>query len=180
MDDEDFLAVVEVLRRQLRAVGAADIAFDGHYIWAPPEGGEARLHDPRRHLVLMLQAFGRKLAIEDRATYRLAMDGIWKHTRGRGPEGAMVIGVDSEPPSASLSSAPELGEVRADLRVLIGQLLGPYPSNKGAGVMDRSSAITSVHLIFAKYRAAQPWDRSLVQALTDGKLYELYVLSQLV
>jgi len=46
--------------------------------------------------------------------------------------------------------------------------------------MDRAAAITAIQALFAKYRAAQPSDVALLQALADGKLYEMYVLSDLV
>lgn len=46
--------------------------------------------------------------------------------------------------------------------------------------MDRVAAIAAIQALFASYRTAQPGDTALLQALTDGKLYELYVLSDLV
>lgn len=46
--------------------------------------------------------------------------------------------------------------------------------------MDRAAAIAAIQTLFANYRAAQSSDASLLQALADGKLYELYVLSDLV
>ncbi len=42
----------------------------------------------------------------------------------------------------------------------------------------RADAATETQRIFSAYRMAQPADTALVAALTDGKLYELYVLSQ--
>jgi len=44
----------------------------------------------------------------------------------------------------------------------------------------RADAATEIQRIFSAYRAAQPTDTGMLAALTDGKLYELYVLSQLV
>lgn len=46
--------------------------------------------------------------------------------------------------------------------------------------MDRATAITDIEALFAQYRTAQPTDQALLQALTDGKLYELYVLADTV
>ncbi|SCX34503.1 hypothetical protein [Agrobacterium rosae] len=46
--------------------------------------------------------------------------------------------------------------------------------------MDRTTAIADIQSIFASYRAAQPGDLTLLQGLTDGKLYELFVLSDIV
>jgi hypothetical protein len=44
----------------------------------------------------------------------------------------------------------------------------------------RASAIAEIQRIFAAYRAAQPKDAADLAALTDGKLYELFVLSDLL
>src|SRR5262245_41642156 len=46
--------------------------------------------------------------------------------------------------------------------------------------MDRAAATAEIERIFANYRQAQPRDAALLQALTDGTLYELFVLSELV
>ena len=44
----------------------------------------------------------------------------------------------------------------------------------------RADAATEIQRIFSAYRAAQSTDAGMLAALTDGKLYELYVLSQVV
>jgi hypothetical protein len=46
--------------------------------------------------------------------------------------------------------------------------------------MDRAAAIAAIQALFAKYRAARAGDIGLLQMLSDGKLYEMYVLSDLV
>lgn len=46
--------------------------------------------------------------------------------------------------------------------------------------MDRNSAIADIQALFASYRAALPTDLALLQALSNGKLYELFVLADLV
>src|ERR1700730_2938868 len=46
--------------------------------------------------------------------------------------------------------------------------------------MDRAAAINEITNIFAAYKTIQPADMQLLQALKDGKLYELYVLSHVV
>jgi hypothetical protein len=46
--------------------------------------------------------------------------------------------------------------------------------------MDRAAAIKRIQSIFAAYKARQPTDRQLLKALKNGKLYELYVLSQVI
>lgn len=46
--------------------------------------------------------------------------------------------------------------------------------------MDRTRATNAIRSIFRHYRRLIPADKRLVSALDDGKLYELYVLSQLL
>ncbi|PPD18226.1 MAG: hypothetical protein CTY30_06270 [Methylocystis sp.] len=46
--------------------------------------------------------------------------------------------------------------------------------------MDRVTAIVAIQALFVKYRATQPSDAALLQALANGKLYELFVLADLV
>jgi len=45
---------------------------------------------------------------------------------------------------------------------------------------ERANASAEIQKIFASYRTAQTTDAGMLAALADGKLYELYVLSQLV
>lgn len=46
--------------------------------------------------------------------------------------------------------------------------------------ITRANAIAEIQRIFATYRAAQPTDAADLAALTNGKLYELFVLSDLL
>lgn len=46
--------------------------------------------------------------------------------------------------------------------------------------MNRSNAIKDIQKIFARYRAALPRDKKQLLALSDGKLYELFVLSDVL
>lgn len=46
--------------------------------------------------------------------------------------------------------------------------------------MDRTEAIKEIDAIFATYKTLSPSDTRLLTALTNGKLYELYVLSHVV
>lgn len=47
-------------------------------------------------------------------------------------------------------------------------------------MMDRDQAITEIDAIFGTYAASMPSDTALLRSLSDGKLYELYVLSELI
>jgi hypothetical protein len=46
--------------------------------------------------------------------------------------------------------------------------------------MDKVAAIADIQQIFSTYKTLQPRDQQLLKALSDGKLYELYVLSRVV
>ena len=126
MDDDDYRALIDMLARELRAIGAGDIADERNYLRPAAEDGEARLHDPQQRLVEMLKAFERKLAIEDRETYDIALKRMNETLRGEGPRGAIVeLGLDEDREAriADLAHAPELGQVRRETNRLIGQLL---------------------------------------------------------
>ena len=46
--------------------------------------------------------------------------------------------------------------------------------------MDKSKAIKDIQSIFRQFKVLKPSDRAFLSSLNDGKLYELYVLSELV
>ena len=46
--------------------------------------------------------------------------------------------------------------------------------------MNKSKAIRDIQSIFRRFKALTPVDRTLLSGLNDGKLYELYVLSELL
>jgi hypothetical protein len=129
MDEEDFLALIAILERQLRDIGAAELADARHYTWRDTETGDARMHDGRRRLQLMLEALDRKLAVEDRATYDAALGRINRTVRDGGLSNAIVETADGR--LVSLSEAPDLSHVREDLQRLIGQILEAPPPAAG-------------------------------------------------
>jgi hypothetical protein len=127
MDEDDCRTLIAVLADELRSVGAGDIADERHYLRLDRAGGEARLLDPRTRLIEMLRAFERWLAIRDRATYSAALGRLDGVLRGRGPRGAMVEIAAEEGRAAELvdlGRAPELGELRHDVRRLVDRLIG--------------------------------------------------------
>lgn len=46
--------------------------------------------------------------------------------------------------------------------------------------MNRDNAVTEIKQLFANYRAAQPQDTALLESLSEGKLYELFVVCHVV
>jgi hypothetical protein len=47
-------------------------------------------------------------------------------------------------------------------------------------MMDRTQAIADIGAVFGAYKSLMPSDTQLLQALKGGKLYELYVLSEVI
>jgi hypothetical protein len=47
-------------------------------------------------------------------------------------------------------------------------------------IMDKKAAIKEIKNIFAGYKALTPKDSKVLKVLTDGKLYELFVLAHLI
>lgn len=124
MDDDDYRAVIDALARELRSSGASDIADQRHYSAEDPDTGDRRLIAPQHRLVEMLYGFERFLAIQDRQTYTQAMGQIQATLLGKGPEAASVMQTtDDAPREYLLAEAPDLREVRDDVKALIARLL---------------------------------------------------------
>jgi hypothetical protein len=131
MDEEDFLALIAVLEQQFRDIGAAELADARHYTLRDPATGDARLYDGHRRLKLMLEALGRRIAIEDRATYNTALARINGAVREGGLRDVIVEAADGR--IVNLSEAPHLSDVREELRRLIAQILeAPPPATERA------------------------------------------------
>lgn len=123
MDEDDYRAILVVLEEELRASGAADIAAERHYLERNTETGDARLLDPAKRSMLMLAAFGRFLAIQDRALAEQAFDTLAEFVVGEPPRRAVVeLAADAEDRVVDLNDAPDLSEVRADVARLTRRL----------------------------------------------------------
>lgn len=124
MTDDDFLYLIEEMKRQLVAVGLPELAEDERYQIG--EGMESRLPTPQEQLAKMLATFERVIASHDRQTIVDSMDRIARATDGPAPSGAVVIGLRREGDDASevnLMEAPDLSEVRASTHELVAELL---------------------------------------------------------
>ena len=124
MEDDDYLALIEILAAELREIGAFDIADEENYRTLDSDLAEARLLDPQTRLIEMLRAFERRLKVEDRETFFLAMVRIQQFVRGSALESAVVLTTPSEVDrqEIELGSAPDLAEVRVGLNRLISEL----------------------------------------------------------
>lgn len=121
MDEDDYRELILVVERQLQAVGLDDLTDERHYIDLDEDTGDARPVSPRRHLLEMLHAFERALAVRDRRTYAVALGRINERLQNDGPRGAFVVPA-GEGPAVDLGSVPDLGQVREELTILIKEL----------------------------------------------------------
>ena len=89
------------------------------------DSSEARLLPPMKHLIELLEAFGRHMAVRDRQTYHLAINGINARLDGTNRVmGAVVVPAEGSTTreEVDLSKAPNLGALREALERLIGNL----------------------------------------------------------
>ena len=135
MDQDDFRALIDELARQLRDIGAADVADEDNYRVQDESTGEERLLEPRERLIAMLHAFDRYLAVRDGSTFRDGMDRL-SHFSREPPNRAVFFPVADDTVARrerDLSDVPDLSAVRENLRSLIEQLLSdPGTSSGGA------------------------------------------------
>ncbi len=123
MEEEDYRALIRIVAAELRASGAPDISHERHYVYIHAETGEATLHEPQKRLMLMLEAFERHVAIQDRSIVEESLGTINRVTRGEGPRRAVIVlATDGAAREIDLSEAPDLGVVRQELRAFIGRL----------------------------------------------------------
>lgn len=135
MDDDDYRALIERVRRLLRQVGEPDLADLDNYVRRDPETGEIWRSEPKKQLIEMLEAFDRHLITRDRGTYTQAINALnGSLYRGEVREAviAPTAGAEDELP-VSLANVPDLSQVRSDLRWLIMQLIetpGPLEGSR--------------------------------------------------
>lgn len=124
MNSDDYLSLIDLLTEKLQQSGAGEITAPQHYVEYNRETGETRLLPPRQRLIEMLAAFERFMAVRDRATLRLSLDRInVLATEGRVEEAEVLLTPgEEEGVAVDLARAPELSEIRAQVRQLVRQL----------------------------------------------------------
>ena len=137
MNDDDFRAIIALVEQRLRDVGANELANPDLYVRRDEEIDEWRRLSPQEHLLDMLKAFDRWLAVRDGATFAAAQERINDLLKEGRLEDAVVIstGEAGDGATVSLAKAPDLGPIRDELRRLIGQLRGTRPRG-GEGRLD--------------------------------------------
>lgn len=124
MNGEDYRAIIAVVERRLREVGADELANPDLYVWRDGESGEWRRLPSKFHLLDLLKAFDRWLAVRDGSIFGAAQERINEVLDEGRIEDAVVLstGESGDGSAVSLRQAPYLGGIREDLRRLIGQL----------------------------------------------------------
>lgn len=125
MNDDDFLALIALVQTELRNSGAAAVTNDRHYLIDEAVADEKRLLPPRKHLLALLEAFGRHMAVRDYRTYLSSIEGINRHLdRPTWIERAVVVPAQGETPrdEIDLSHAPDLSGLREALSQLVSRL----------------------------------------------------------
>ncbi len=131
MDQEDFRALIQIVEQELRDVGLSEIADNAHYLIANSETGDVRLLEPETHLIEMLDAFDNAMAIRDHVTYEKAMANLNQVTEGEGPQSVVYIPASDEDDvnEIDFSNAPNLSEIREELRAFISRRNEPDPGS---------------------------------------------------
>ena len=85
MDREDYLDVIQLIRKKLFENGLGDIADDTNYYKLGDDQGYY-LPDPQTHAILLLQAFQRHLNVNSRETIDIALAKIRKYSQETFPK----------------------------------------------------------------------------------------------
>ena len=124
MDRKDFDELVKFLEAGLYDVGLPHLTDPPVFIDRDPEtDGPRRLH-PREHLVELLSALERHLALTDRETYDRALEMINEEVEESSVRSAFVVGPDAEADAVPLDDLPDLRAIRDRLKELIREIGG--------------------------------------------------------
>ena len=124
MDTDDDRDLIRLVETELREVGAGALSDPNLYAVRNKETSEYQLSSPGEHLIEMLHAFSRHLAIYDRTTFDRALERINKVVNDSHVDDAVFIPVseEGEGEPQSLGKAPELAPIREAVEILIEQL----------------------------------------------------------
>lgn len=119
MDEDDYRDLIRRTEAQLISVGAREVADERHYVQDDGEGG-VRLLPPEKHLIFMLIAFERFLAVRDGSVLKSALDRI-EVVVGRRIENVVIerLTDDLIRDDVDLMMAPNFSVLRRSLRALV-------------------------------------------------------------
>ena len=130
MEDDDYLALIDLVERRLTDAGADELADPALYTRRDYETGERSMLPPDQRLVAMLEAFNRHMKARDIATFEVALKRINKNLHEGFVNGAIVEDGDDERSGepVDLEQSPRFAEPRERLEVLIARLRDLRPS----------------------------------------------------
>lgn len=141
MNEEDYLALRNLVQQLLLESGLSEIADDENYLLDEDDEDGSILPDPQTHLIKLLQAFRRHLAVSDRRLIISSLERIDEATSNKGPESVVVEPLsrrrDSSGSSVSdsevvfLNRVPDHGDLIGEIDALIAEL------DKSDGTMAR-------------------------------------------
>ena len=124
MQTNEYRELIELVEAQLRELGLDDLAATSNYVVYDPEEGAYRPLSAEDHLIQILTAFERHVAIQDQAIFNIALRRI-NNTLEEGQVEDVIFAKVSDYRAAdthSLGGAPKFGELRDDLRRLVSGL----------------------------------------------------------
>ena len=120
---EDYIELIELLEEGLRDALIADVTDPSLHLERDLESGELRPQSHRDHLLELLRALDRYLAVSDRETYVRAVRSINEVVEEQPVLDAVVMSLEAgatEP--RSLGNMPDLGAIRREIAELIEQI----------------------------------------------------------
>ena len=130
MNQADYIELIDLLETGLRDAEGLDVDDPSLYAEREPESGELRRRHPRDHVVELLRALDRHLAVTDRGTYDRAIETINESIEGPRVVGASIILLDDSR-QVRLDALPDLSVARSRLEELIqGILADPEPDRE--------------------------------------------------
>lgn len=131
LDRNDYIEIVELIKKRLREHGLSDLAEDSSYL-KETEDDRLVLPDPKLHSVMLLQAFKRHMAANSQETLTKALSKIKDYSKGTFPEIVRIeriSRIDSEDSflseferSIDLRDAPQRSELISSAARLIDDL----------------------------------------------------------
>ena len=124
METNEYRELIELVEAQLRELGLDDLAATSNYVVYDPEEGTYRPLSAEDHLIQILTAFERHVAIQDQAIFDIALRRI-NDTLEEGQVEDVVFAPVSDyraDNTISLGRAPKFGELRGDLARLLSGL----------------------------------------------------------
>ena len=120
---EDYIELIGLLEEGLRDALIADVTDPSLHLERDSESGALRPQSHRDHLLELLSALDRYLAVSDRRTYFRAVQSITEVVEEQPVLDAVVMSLEAgatEP--RSLGNMPDLGAIRSQIAELIEQI----------------------------------------------------------